>query len=254
MKQQEELKWFRRRKATRLPGKTRAKAQKSATITAANVSPSDIKDDNPTATGTSSEGLGENAALQGLIYVHVTGQVAKPGLYGLPEGSRVHQAVEAAGGMTSKADRDSVNIALPISDGQQVFIPALKPQAPTITASKSSTAVAAEPKQATKTEETASVTQTAAAPEPQGRLDVTADKPEQPGVDPTAEDAILKVDINAAGQAELEQLPGIGPSTAIKIIEYRESNGPFTSIEGLMDVSGIGPAKFAAMKDMVVVR
>lgn len=214
----------------------------------------DIRDDDPSSSGTDKPGLSGTGAQQELIYVHVAGQVAKPGLYGLPLGSRVHQAIEAAGGMTSKADRDSVNIALPVSDGQQVFIPALKLQSPASNASKSPAIGAAEPKMASGTEEKATETQIEAESGPQGRLDVTADEPEQEGVASAGEGIALRIDINTAGQAELEQLPGVGPSTAMKIIQYREANGPFTTIEGLMDVSGIGPAKFAAMKDMVVVR
>lgn len=186
----------------------------------------------------------ESAAEEQTLFIHVAGQVANPGLYGLPEGSRVHHAVEAAGGFSSGADRDSVNIALPVIDGQQVFIPKKTVQTSAVPTQKTVPAAVKEPAGASAV--------TAKAEVPEGRLDVTATAPEQANdqKDPTSS----LIDINSASSTLLEELPGIGPSTAAKIIQHRKDNGPFTSIEGLMDVSGIGPAKFSAIKDMVTAK
>lgn len=68
-----------------------------------------------------------------------------------------------------------------------------------------------------------------------------------------AADQALRVNINTAGPAELETLPGVGPATAQNIIDHRQANGPFSNIEEIMDVSGIGPAKFEQMKELIVV-
>ena len=189
---------------------------------------------------------GQNAEEQGKegkIYVHVAGCVEKPGLYELKQGARVNDALLAAGGMTKSADSDSVNIALPVKDGQQVYIPTRQEQQ-TVNAGVAKSPQ--EPQQAPK-----DWPQPSPPLPPPDRLDVTKDAPEEEataiGASPTA-----KVDINSAGIDELDTLPGIGPSTAAKIIEYRENNGPFTSVEQLMDVSGIGPAKFEAIREMVV--
>lgn len=176
----------------------------------------------------------------GLIYVHVAGHVVKPGLYGMGSGARVHHAVEAAGGLSGSADKDAVNLALPISDGQQIYIPAKKAD----TMSKGQPQIT----QSTKPESASAAVLT---DEPRGRLDVTLKEP----VSEATESAPAgKIGINSASQSELEKLPGIGPATAAKILQHRKDKGPFTSIEGLLDVSGIGPAKFAAIKDLVSLR
>ncbi|HOG53103.1 MAG TPA: helix-hairpin-helix domain-containing protein [Bacillota bacterium] len=190
-----------------------------------------------------SKSKGETAE-ESLLFVHVAGQVAKPGLYGLPQGSRVHHAVEAAGGFSPGADRDSVNIALPVADGQQVFIPKKPVQTSAATAQKA--------KPAASMDLSGGSSAATGAEEPEGRLDVTASVPAGGEEKKDAEPGLI--DINSASAAQLEELPGIGPATALKIIQHRKDNGPFASIEGLMDVSGIGPAKFAAIKDMVTAK
>lgn len=177
------------------------------------------------------------------IAVHVAGSVANPGLYELSEGSRVNDAILAAGGMSRTADADAVNIALPIRDGQQVFVPFKKEisheqQAAAI--SKQASAVVSQP--------------LASVMPPNGRMDVTQSEPAEVLLSMGSDQPASKVDINVAGQAELEGLPGIGPSLAMRIMEYRKANGPFSGTEQLMDVSGIGPAKYEAMKDLVVVK
>ena len=197
----------------------------------------------PEADSSASSPITEGNAEEPMLFVHVAGQVVKPGLYALPQESRVHHAIEAAGGFSSGADRDSVNIALPVSDGQQVFIPKKAVQ----------TSAAPSPKAQPVTNDTAVGSSAKTnAEEPEGRLDVTASVPATENGHSDA--ASESIDINSASATQLEELPGIGPSTASKIIQHRKDNGPFTSIEGLMDVSGIGPAKFAAIKDLVTVK
>lgn len=130
------------------------------------------------------------------VTVHVVGEVAKPGVYQLPGGSRVHEAIDTAGGATENAHLELINLAAQISDGQQIVVP------------DSQTAAGA-----------AAVTTTATG------SGIGADG---------------KVSINLASASELEKLDGIGPSLAERIVAYRESNGPFSSIESLTEVPGIG--------------
>lgn len=147
----------------------------------------------------------------GPILVYVSGAVAIPEVYALPAGSIVRDAVLAAGGLTSEADPDRINLAQRLNDGDHVHIPRV-----------------GEAASAPATEETASES-TAATPTPSG-----------------------PININTATQEELEWLPGIGPALAARIIAYREAHGPFTSPEQIQNVSGIGPAKYADIKALIV--
>lgn len=151
------------------------------------------------------------------ILVYVTGKVVNPDVYALEPGSRIKQLVEAAGGFTEGADTVGVNLAQPLVDGAHVHIPAL-------------------------------------------------------GEKPTAEEPVLSepvplrssgeiplgtggglININLAQSEDLEVLPGIGPVIAGQIVAYREANGPFTQIEGIMDVPGIGEGKFEQIKALISV-
>ena len=145
--------------------------------------------------------------------VHVTGAVVRPGLYDLPEGSRVMDAVDAAGGFVAEADKNSINLAERVEDAQKLDIPFVAGFVPD---------------------------------EEQGFVVITEGTPS-----PLAGEEL--VDINTALSEELEKLPGIGPTTAQKIIEYREVFGPFAQIEDIVNVSGIGSATFEAIKDLITV-
>ena len=145
-----------------------------------------------------------------LLTVHVAGAVRSPGLRELPAGSRVADAVAAAGGMTEEADGDRLNLAAALADGTRVYIPAVGQEVPA----------------------EASVLAGGA-----GRGEGAA--PVQP------------VDINTADAEALESLPGVGPATASAILEHRERNGPFSSVESLLEVRGIGEAKLEALTDLV---
>jgi competence protein ComEA len=176
--------------------------------------------------GTSSAGVSPLVA--GLITVHVVGAVVRPGVYELPAGSRVVDAVDLAGGVEDNADTENVNMALPLGDADQVFIPtrsAKGTSAPRTTVS----AVRKPP----RTNEVGDV----AAPTP------SSGSSSSTGL----------VNVNTADADALEALPGVGPATAKAIIDHRAANGPFASVEDLKKVKGIGDTKFAAIRPFVAV-
>jgi len=147
------------------------------------------------------------------IQVYVTGAVNNPAVYALPLDSRVEDAIQAAGGFTDDALQNEVNLAAKLQDGDQVQVPA-----------KKSSAAPTESTSTQKTEEQI----------------------------PEASTSTI-VNINTATQEDFEILPGIGPVTAGKIIDYRLANEGFTSIEEIQKVSGIGPATFENIKDLITV-
>lgn len=152
------------------------------------------------------------------VAVHVAGAVVSPGVYVLPWSSRVVDAVTAAGGPKPQADLDRINLAQVVNDNEQVFIPSRSARTAPVTV--------APRHQPTTT------TPTSTRPNPSG--------PSSGGL----------VDVNTATEAELTTLPGVGPATAKAIIAHREKNA-FSRIEELLNVPGIGPSKFAAIKDLV---
>lgn len=160
--------------------------------------------------------------LKGKIVVHITGAVQKKGILILPEGARIADAIDSAGGSTEVADLDEVNLAYVLQDGQKIYIPnkedKVKLESKVYITSESGNNV---------------IIQT-----------VSTEKNGGNG----------KVNINTATQNELENLPGIGPSIASRIIEYREQNGKFEKIEDLQNVKGIGDAKFNTIKEHVMVQ
>ena len=145
-----------------------------------------------------------------VLIVHVAGWVEREGVYELPEGSRVIDALDAAGGPRRGAELSALNLAAPLTDGQQVLVP----RASASTAPTSSAAEAA-------------------------------------GAAPAGSAAL--VNINTAGVEELETLPGIGEVLAATIVQYREEHGPFTSVDQLVDVSGIGEVTLEELRDLVTV-
>lgn len=153
------------------------------------------------------------------VAVHVIGAVPRPGLYEFAEGTRVQDAIDAAGGLLASANVDAVNLAALLTDGQQLNIPYKDGEVPT---------------------------EAPAVLELPGSSSSATESPS----DPTNTDLI---NINTASLEELDTLPGIGPTTAQRIIDYRTTNGPFTTIDEIMDVSGIGPSTFDAMKDLITV-
>lgn len=145
------------------------------------------------------------------VYVDVSGAVQNPGVIALPANSRVNDAIEAAGGLTSNASTKSINRAVILNDGEKIYIP-------------------------TEDEEETYI--------------------------PNVSDNIVvqsgnvsdgKVNINTANSEELQTLNGVGPSTAQKIIDFREQNGKFQNIEDLMNVSGIGQKTYEKLKTYITV-
>ena len=163
------------------------------------------------------------------IYIYITGEVNNPGIVVLPIGSRIVDAIDCAGGITQKADIMKVNLVYMLQDGMKVNIPSsieLKnnPNFEYITMSSGDEKNDSNIKNATT-------------------------------VDTKSESAfkVSNVNINTATQTELETLPGIGPSLALKIINYRKENGKFKSIEELKSVNGIGENKYEEIKKYIYV-
>ena len=154
------------------------------------------------------------------IYVDVAGAVLNPGVIALPPDSRVTDAIDAAGGLSSNASLKSINRALKLNDGEKVYIP-------------------------TREEEETSNSEDIIA-ENNGITDNGSSR--------TETSANARVNINTADLETLQLLVGVGPSTAQKIIDYRRNNGNFQAIEDLMDVSGIGQKTFDKMKDEISVK
>ena len=137
------------------------------------------------------------------VLVHVVGAVRKPGLYRLTEGSRIDDAIKAAGGAKPRADLQLINLAAPVADGQQVFVAVRGSEAPAGSSAAGSSAAG-------------------------GHLH-----------------------LNTATLEELDTLPGVGPVTAQKILDYRNEHGAFKSVDELDAVPGIGPARLAELKKVV---
>lgn len=166
------------------------------------------------------------------ITVHVVGAVVAPGVYTISSASRVVDAVEAAGGPMSDADLSSLNMALPLADADQVFVPAR------------GSAIARSVPPATKVRRTNPTVATVAQAIAAASTTVTVSgSASSNGV----------VNINIADAGALESLPGVGPATAKAIIAHRSANGPFGKPEDLLQVKGIGDGKFAAMRQFVSV-
>lgn len=150
------------------------------------------------------------------IVVHVVGAVKHPGVYTLEEGKRVKDAIEIAGGELPDADLLRLNLAQKLHDEDKLYVPRLG-ETPDESETESSSYGATI------------------------------------GIGVNSKDD-EKIDINKASEIELTQLPGIGPVTAQKIIDYRKENGSFKSIDDIKNVSGIGDKKFEQIKDKVKIR
>lgn len=167
------------------------------------------------------------------IIVHITGEVKKVGIITLEEGARIADAITVAGGATKEADLQEVNLAYKLQDGQKIYIPNKKEKEKNETKTYITTESG---NNVIKQENSSNST----------NLGTNKNSQEKGGN--------KKVNINEARQEELEQLPGIGPSIASRIIEYRKQNGKFQKIEDLQNVKGIGDAKYANIKDYVTVK
>ena len=135
-------------------------------------------------------------ATPGAVTVYVSGAVMVPGVYTLPDGSRVAAAIEAAGGFAAGAEQDAINLATLLEDGEQIDVP---------------------------------------------------------GIVSNSHINAGRININTATVDELDALPGIGPTTAQAIVEYRQQNGDFTSVQGIQDVPGVGPSTYDRIKDYITI-
>jgi competence protein ComEA len=155
------------------------------------------------------------------IAIHVVGAVQQPGVYHLVVGARGDDALRAAGGPTRDADVRRVNLAAPLMDGQQFVVPRVGERL------------------------------TTTVPPSGGGFDSGPSGVSGGNTGNGASNTPLLVDLNQATVAELDQLPGVGPSTARAIIDHRTRNGPFASVDDLLAVRGIGHAKLAELKPFV---
>jgi competence protein ComEA len=143
----------------------------------------------------------------GPLRVYVSGAVAEPGVYLFPQNAIIEDALQAAGGWLESAELGTLNLAAPLKDGQQIYLPSKEEGGPTPPALRSQS---------------------------------TGDTP--------------LINVNTADVTQLEELPGIGPTLATKIVDFRNAHGPFKTTDDLLLVSGIGPAKLNEIRDLIIVR
>ncbi len=168
----------------------------------------------------------EPAPTKAPIAVQVLGDVVRPGVYELPDGARVNDAIDAAGGLIADANTGDLNLAAKLEDGQQIQIG---------TGGSGSSITSSGPTNS-------SGTNPGAGGAPFTVLPTTASPTTSAG---------NRVDINTATVAQLDALPGISPTVAQNIVNYRSENGPFSTIEDIMNVPGIGPATFDTIKNSI---
>ena len=150
------------------------------------------------------------------IVIHITGAVVKEGIVKVENGSRISDVIEKAGGITENADLSKINLAYIVEDGQKIYVPRLDDEDDVTT--------------------------------------VKDDAGEQVIKEDDNKSSFNKVNINTATQTELETLNGIGTSTALKIINYRNESGNFKKIEDIKNVPGIGDSKFESIKEYISVK
>ena len=158
---------------------------------------------------TPGEGTAAGGSPAGSVVVDVAGAVREPGVYRMPPGSRVNDAVQRAGGPRRRADLTQLNLAAKLEDGRQVLVPRRAPKAAAGTGTGTATAT---------------------------------DGSAAPGV---------PLNLNTATLEQLDTLPGVGPATAQKILDYREQHGGFGSVEELGQVPGIGEVRLASLREAV---
>lgn len=156
---------------------------------------------------------GSGAAGPPSLVVYVAGTVRHPGLYHLPPGARIYDAVQAAGGVRAGAPLGTLNLAAKIVDGQQIVVGSAGGGGPGSAGGQPEAGAAS-------------------------------------GTGGTSSGSAL-IDLNSATGEQLQTLPGVGPVLAQHILDWRTAHGTFTTIEQLQEVSGIGPAKFAALRNRV---
>ena len=175
-----------------------------------------------------SEAVSDKEMQQAMIYVDVCGAVANPGVFQLAAGSRVFQAIEAAGGYLPEAALTCVNRAGVLTDGQQLYI----------LTQEEMERQGLDPAEMAKASD--------------GQMNGSAGTGQNTGMTAQVQQD-NRININTADEAQLTTLTGIGATRAQAIIAYREENGPFAAIEDIMNVQGIKEGTFAKIKDEIVV-
>lgn len=165
--------------------------------------------------GTASSTAPAGSAGSAIIYVDIGGEVNVPGVYEVSEGTRLFQVIEKAGGLTEDADIDVINRAETVYDGQKILIASYEES------------------------------------EKRSKSQILAVPAEQSGVSSAADE--VRVNINTADSVTLQTIPGIGPSKAERIIEYRNTQGRFQSIDDIKNISGIGDKTFESIKKYITV-
>jgi competence protein ComEA len=187
------------------------------------------------------------------VVIQISGQVKNPGVYELPFNSRVYQAISKAGGLLPNAETENINLADWVKDGSQIIVPAkstfttpsnetakIDPAPETPSLGLDSQPIETAPAGSTFTQETKRATSkngTAKAPK-----STSKEPPKSP------------IDLNRAMSDELQQLPGVGPAMANRILQYRKDNRGFTSVDDLNNVNGIGPKKLEKIKPFAIVK
>ena len=184
-------------------------------------------------TNQENEQIYKNTESSEKIYVYITGEVNSPGVVLLDNGSRIVDAIEAAGGVTDKANITKVNLVYILQDGMKINIQ--------------------NQNDLKNNENFEYITMSSGDEKNDANINNSASNTSSEESSSNKESAfkISVVNINTATQTELETLPGIGPSLALKIINYRKENGKFSSIEDIKNVSGIGDAKFENIKNYI---
>ena len=189
---------------------------------------------------------GNSVEVQNNIYIHIMGEVNNPGVVIAKEGDRIKDIIEKAGGTTENANLKNVNLAFKVEDGQKINIPNKN--------DNTQDDIEKEQKEKNNNEKN-NVSKTEKIDEDSNNY-ITKSNGQNIIVDDGKNENAnknSKVNINTATQTELETLNGIGPSTASKIIKYRNEKGKFKKIEDIKNVSGIGEAKFKKIEADIVV-
>ena len=184
---------------------------------------------NTTESTEESENIAEEK--QETIVVHVSGAVNKEGIVELEENSRISDAIDKAEGLKENANTKNINLAFRLEDGMKIYIPTIKE-------------TAEEMAQENTNDKTQNYVTSSGGVVQEESSTSTSSEEQKTG----------KININTATQTELETLPGIGPATSLKIVNYRKENGNFQSIEQIKEVSGIGNAKYENIKDLICVK
>lgn len=174
-----------------------------------------------------------------VFYVDIKGEVKKPGTYKVEEGKRVIDVINLAGGVTSKADTSVNNLSLKVTDEMVIIIYSKEDVANWVTKKE----------EEVLKEETCKDTQSSIYNDSCISTDDVV-KDDDKG-DTDNNDEVSLISINTASKEELMTLPGVGESKALSIIEYREKNGLFNSIEDIKNVSGIGDSLYEQIKDYI---